>query len=239
MPANIELKIKEGIGEICFSHPKANSLPGELLKKLAQSILDFGKHRDIKVILIKSEGVGAFCAGASFEEFEQLTKQEDAEKYFSGFAKVILAIKNTEKIVIARVQGKAVGGGVGLIAACDYVFACQDAAVRLTELSLGIGPFVIGPAIERKIGKSFYTAMSLDCNWREANWSLEKGLFSSVAQTVQEMDSKIEEFLAQLKKANFLALLQLKKVFWEGTENWEALLQARAKNTADCLLANK
>ena len=183
--------------------------------------------------------MGAFCAGASFEEFKQLTKQKDAEKYFHGFAKVILAIKNAEKIVVARGQGKTVGGGVGLVAACDYAFACQDAAIRLSELSIGIGPFVIGPAVERKIGKSFFTAMSLDGNWREATWCLEKGLFNSVACTISEMDAKIEEFLSQIKKANSFALARLKKVFWEGTENWEKLLQARAKKTAKCLLANK
>lgn len=238
MNTNIELKIKEGIGEICFSHEKANSLPGKLLDQLEKSIRDLGKNKKIKIILIKSEGTGAFCAGASFEEFKQLAKQKDAEKYFSGFAKVILAIKNTEKIVVARVQGKAVGGGVGLIAACDYAFACQDAAVRLTELSIGIGPFVIGPAIERKIGKSFYTAMCLDCNWRDAKWCLEKGLYSSLTSTIAEMDSKIEEFLSQLEKSNSKALLQLKKVFWEGTENWETLLKVRAKKTANCLLSN-
>ena len=165
---------------------------------------------------------------------KQLKTQEEAENYFLGFAKVILAIKNVEKIVITRVQGKAVGGGVGLIAASDYSFASIDSTVRLSELSIGIGPFVIGPALERRMGMSAFAAMSLDCNWKDARWCLEKGLFSDVSSSIVEMDQKIDELLSNLSKCNPLSLVQLKKVLWEGAVDWENLLRQRAKKTASC-----
>lgn len=239
MSGHIKLQVQDQIGEISFSHPKANSLPSELLAQLEKSILDFGNTKELKAILIKSEGVGAFCAGASFDELKQLKTQEEAENYFLGFAKVILAIKNVEKIVITRVQGKAVGGGVGLIAASDYSFAAIDSSVRLSELSIGIGPFVIGPALERRMGIAAFAAMSLDCNWKDAKWCLEKGLFSDVSSSVVEMDKKIAEFLSNLKSFNLLSLVQLKRVIWEGVVGWESLLLERAKKTANCLISCK
>lgn len=235
----VELTIDgRGVATIEFSHPLGNSLPGKVLRKLASTIESAGKDEAVKVILLKSAGDRAFCAGASFDELISIEDFETGKEFFSGFAGVINAIRKAPKFILCRVQGKAVGGGVGLASAADYTFGTKFSSVKLSELAIGIGPFVVGPAVEKKIGNSAFSQMSIDATtWYSAEWAREKGLFTSVHETVEEMDAAIEELIGKLSKSNPEAMMLLKKVFWEGTEHWDELLIQRAQLSGKLVLS--
>jgi methylglutaconyl-CoA hydratase len=236
----VQMTVDErGIAIIEFHHPLSNSLPGKVLRKLAQTIEDAGKDEDVKVILLRSAGEKVFCAGASFDELVSINDLETGKVFFSGFAGVINAIRKAPKFVLCRVQGKAVGGGVGIASAADYTFGTTDAAVKLSELAVGIGPFVVGPAVEKKIGNSAFSQMSIDATtWYSAEWARQKGLYTSVHQTVAEMDSAIETLAVQLSKSNPEAMRLLKNVFWQGTEHWDKLLAERAEMSGKLVLSD-
>lgn len=243
----VTTEISNGIAYITFFHPQSNSLPANILKQLAIHIENAGNNPDAKVIILKSIGEKAFCAGASFDELLNIAEiattnlQEAREKgktFFSGFALVINTIRKAPKFVIGRVHAKAVGGGVGLASAVDYCFATKDASVKLSELAVGIGPFVVGPAVQRKIGLSAFSQMSINATeWFSAQWAKEKGLFYEVFDTSEQMDIAIEKLATQLTKTNPDAIKNLKKVLWENTENWDELLFQRAEISGTLVLS--
>lgn len=236
----VDISVDErGVVTIEFFHPLSNSLPGKVLRKLAQTIEDAGKDENVKVIVLKSAGEKAFCAGASFDELVSIDNLETGKVFFSGFAGVINAIRKAPKFVLCRVQGKAVGGGVGLASAADYTFGTKHAAVKLSELAVGIGPFVVGPAVEKKIGNSAFSQMSIDATtWYSADWAREKGLYTSIHETAEEMDAAIDELADKLSKSNPEAMMLLKKVFWQGTEDWDTLLSERAELSGKLVLSD-
>ncbi|MBA3705339.1 MAG: enoyl-CoA hydratase/isomerase family protein [Bacteroidetes bacterium] len=228
----------KGIATITFFHPKSNSLPGELLCELAENIVVAGNDKNTNVIVLKSDGDKAFCAGASFDELIAIKDIEAGKKFFSGFALVINAIRKAPKFVIARVHGKAVGGGVGIASAADYTLAVDSASVKLSELAVGIGPFVVGPAVERKIGTSAFTALSINAGeWQSAQWAKEKGLYINIFKTVEEMDAAIASLAKTLAQSNPEAMQALKKIFWSGTESWDTLLIERAEISGKLVLS--
>ena len=229
-------EIKNNIAEITFGTPKSNSLPSEILEKLAQTILDEAAKEEVKAILLKSEGEKAFCAGASFDDLLEINDLETSKTFFGGFAKVLNAMRTCRKIVVVRVQGKTTGGGVGIACAADYCFATKDASLALPELNLGIGPFVIGPYVERKIGKSQFTAMAIDADFRSANWAEQHNIYHSVSPTIAEMDTEIAQFLEKLSAKSAYALALIKKVSWEGTEHFDKLMPERILMSASLLL---
>ncbi|MBV2166177.1 MAG: enoyl-CoA hydratase/isomerase family protein [Kaistella sp.] len=229
-------EVKNNIAEITFGTPKSNSLPGEILEKLAQTILESGKDQNVKAILLKSEGEKAFCAGASFDELLEIEELEKSKIFFGGFAKVLNAMRSCGKLVIVRVQGKTTGGGVGIACAADYCFATKDAAMALTELNLGIGPFVIGPYVERKIGKSAYSAMSIDADFRSADWCEKHDVYHSVSENIEKMDEEINAFMEKLSSRSSDALALIKKVSWEGTEHFDQLMPERILMSASLIL---
>lgn len=221
--------IENRIAYVEFGHPASNSFVTELLDRLAQTISDLSENVDVNAILLKSEGEKAFCAGASFDELVAISNLEEGKAFFSGFAKVINAMRVCSKPIIGRIQGKTVGGGVGLASACDYVYATEAAAIKLSEISIGIGPFVIAPAVERKIGKAALAELSFyPTEWKNAYWAKEKGLYAKVYDSISEMDKNIEIHLEKLASYNPEALAAMKKVLWEGTENWSQTLADRA-----------
>lgn len=231
--------IKNGIGTISFHHPKSNSLPSKVLKEFAASIYSMGENQEVKVIIIKSEGDGAFCSGASFDELLALTDFDTAKEFFMGFARVINAIRKVDKFVLGRVQGKAVGGGVGLSCAFDYCFATVEASVKLSELAVGIGPFVVGPAVERKIGTSAFTSLAINAaDWRDADWADRCGMFMDVFATTTEMDEAINKLANTLAKSSPDAMKELKRVAWQGTENWDTFLEQRAEISGRLILSD-
>ncbi len=180
-------EIEHGIATIEFFHPSSNSLPAAILSDLAKTINDIGIDNRVKVIVLRSAGEGAFCAGASFDELMAITNEVEGKKFFSGFAHVINAMRKCHKLIIGRVQGKTVGGGVGLIAATDYTIASESASIKLSELAIGIGPFVVGPAVERKIGTSGFAQLAIDATeWRSSEWAKRHGLYSEVHATTLE-----------------------------------------------------
>ncbi|AQW94391.1 enoyl-CoA hydratase/isomerase family protein [Elizabethkingia anophelis] len=229
-------EIKNNIAEITFGTPKSNSLPGAILEKLAQTILEEGVKKEVKAILIKSAGEKAFCAGASFDELLTIDELETSKKFFGGFAKVLNAMRNCGKIVVVRVQGKTTGGGVGIACGADYCFATKDAALALTEINLGIGPFVIGPYVERKIGKSQFSAMAIDAEFRSAEWAEEHNIYHSVSENIAEMDVKLDDFLQKLSTRSDDALALIKKVSWEGTDYFNMLMPDRIHMSASLIL---
>ena len=230
--------IENQIGIIEFGHPLSNSLPGNILNKLALTITELSKNENCKVILLKSAGDRAFCAGASFDELVAIKDLEEGRIFFSGFAKVINACRTSQKIIIARIQGKAVGGGVGIAASADYAFATKHAAVKLSELAIGIGPFVVGPAVQRKIGLSAMSELAIDATqWRSAEWAQNKGLYSSVSESSEIMDEKINELIQKLANSNPDAMRELKEIFWAGTEDWDELLARRAEISGRLVLS--
>lgn len=234
----VETSVKNGIATIEFMHPQSNSLPGTLLMSLAAEIEKAGHNNEAKVIVLKSSGEKAFCAGASFDELISISDIATGKKFFSGFASVINAMRKAPKFIIARVQGKAVGGGVGLAAAADYTFATEAASAKLSELNVGIGPFVVGPAVERKIGTSAFSSMSINAGeWMSAAWAREKGLYANIYPTVAEMDKAVDELAGKLAQSNPEAMALLKKVFWQGTEDWDKLLSERAEMSGKLVLS--
>jgi len=218
-----------GIATVEFFHPASNSLPGAILRELASAIRDAGEREDVKVIVMKSSGDRAFCAGASFDELVAISNEEEGLAFFSGFALVINAIRTCPKFVIGRVQGKTVGGGVGLAAAADHCFATKFASVKLSELAVGIGPFVVGPAVERKLGVSGMATLAIDArSWKSAAWAAEHGLFAEVFDDADAMDEAVERVAKELASSNPEAMSNLKRVLWEGTDHWGELLLERA-----------
>ena len=230
--------IENQIGIIEFGHPLSNSLPGKILNKLALTITELSKNENCKVILLKSAGDRAFCAGASFDELVAIKDLEEGRIFFSGFAKVINACRTSQKIIVARIQGKAVGGGVGIAASADYAFATKHSAVKLSELAIGIGPFVVGPAVQRKIGLSAMSELAIDATqWRSAEWAQNKGLYSSVSESSEIMDEKINELIQKLANSNPDAMRDLKEIFWAGTDDWDELLARRAEISGRLVLS--
>jgi methylglutaconyl-CoA hydratase len=230
--------IENQIGIIEFGHPLSNSLPGNILNKLALTITELSKNENCKVILLKSAGDRAFCAGASFDELVAIKDLEEGRIFFSGFAKVINACRTSQKIIVARIQGKAVGGGVGIAASADYAFATKHSAVKLSELAIGIGPFVVGPVVQRKIGLSAMSELAIDATqWRSAEWAQNKGLYSSVSESSEIMDEKINELIQKLANSNPDAMRELKEIFWAGTEDWDELLARRAEISGRLVLS--
>jgi methylglutaconyl-CoA hydratase len=222
-------KIENSIATVEFGHPASNSFVAELLDRLTKELYTLSENGNVSLIVLKSEGDRAFCAGASFDELKAITTLEEGKIFFSGFANVINAMRTCSKIIIGRVQGKAVGGGVGLAAACDYVFASVDAAIRLSELTVGIAPLVIAPAVERKIGKAALSELSLaPTEWKNAYWAQEKGLYSKVFDRIDAMDTDLDFFSRKMASYNPQALGEIKKMFWEGTAHWDVLLKERA-----------
>ncbi|OJU77974.1 MAG: enoyl-CoA hydratase [Bacteroidetes bacterium 47-18] len=237
--AYVNISVREGVGEVVFFHPSGNSLPGEILNRIAAGILELGQDAEVKVIVLKSDGAKAFCAGASFDELMAIDNEEKGKVFFSGFARVINAIRVVPKFVIARVQGKAVGGGVGIAAAADYTIATAAAAVKLSELAVGIGPFVVGPAVERKMGNAAFTQLAIDATqWRDARFAQQFGLYAEVYETVEEVDAAVEALCDRLKASSPEAMADLKKVFWEGTEHWDTLLVERAAVSGKLVLSD-
>lgn len=239
MSAYVNLSVSAGLATVEFFHPQSNSLPGELLEKLAQTITEAGANPEVRVILLRSGGEKAFCAGASFDELISIQDEATGLRFFSGFAKVINAIRKVPQFVVGRVQGKAAGGGVGLAAAVDYCFATEAAAVKLSELAVGIGPFVVGPAVQRKLGLSAFSQMTINAtHFYPAQWAKEKGLYTEVYDNAEIMDEAIQALIDKLRNSNPQAMQMLKSIFWEGTENWDELLVKRAGMSGTLVLSD-
>ncbi|WP_369766048.1 enoyl-CoA hydratase/isomerase family protein [Flavobacterium sp. WC2429] len=236
---SLSTKIENKIATVQFGHPASNSFPRQLLDSLTQELNNLSENSAVSVIVLKSVGTGAFCAGASFDELLAVSNQEEGVHFFSGFAHLINAMRTCSKIIVGRIHGKAVGGGVGIAAACDYAFATADASIKLSELAIGIGPFVIEPAVSRKIGKTAMTQMTLAAHeWKTADWALEKGLYAKLAQDQVELDIDIDHFTSKLASYNPDALFEMKKIIWEGTQDWDTLLLERAAVTGQLVLSN-
>jgi methylglutaconyl-CoA hydratase len=228
---------KGGVATIEFSHPKGNSLPGAVLRKLAAEITAAGQRANVNVVALRSAREGPFCAGASFDELVAINDEQTGKQFFLGFALVTLALIRCPKPVVTRVQGKVVGGGVGFVAASDYVIAARGASLRLSELAVGIGPFVVGPAIERKIGPGAFGAMALDADWRTAEWALNAGLYAQVHDSIADVDSAFDALVAKLASSNPEATTRIKRALWTGTEDWDTLLDERAAMSGKLVLS--
>ena len=239
MEAYVNQNIQNGISTIEFFHPAHNSLPGTILAELVKNIHDAGSNNKVKVIVLKSGGARTFCAGASFEELININDAETGKVFFSGFANVINSMRKCPKFIIGRIQGKTVGGGVGIASATDYCMATKFASIKLSELNLGIGPFVVGPAVERKLGLSGMSQIAIDANsFYSADWSKQKGLFMQVYESTEEMDKAIQSFAEKLCSYNPDAMKEMKKVFWSGTEDWDDLLAERAAISGRLVLSD-
>lgn len=234
----VKTEIINQVGYIEFFHPAHNSLPGDVLADLAQAIKTAGTNPSILVIVLKSGGDRTFCAGASFKELINISDKETGHVFFSGFANVINTMRTCPKFIIGRIQGKTVGGGVGLAASTDYCMATKYAAIKLSELNIGIGPFVVGPAIERKIGVSAMSQIAIDADsFYEPTWAMNKGLFTHVFETTEELDQAVKETAEHLCSYNPEAMREMKKVFWSGTDHWDQLLAERAAISGELVLS--
>jgi len=235
----VKSEFHNGVTTIEFFHPQSNSLPLKILDELAQGIHRAGNDDETRLIVLQSAGDKVFCAGASFDELSAIQNAEQGLQFFSGFAHVINAMRICPKFIIARVHGKCVGGGVGLVAASDYAVATEHAEIRLSELSIGIGPFVVGPAVERKIGTSAFSQLTIDAvMWRNAQWGGRKGLFAEVHGTVEGMDESIAKLIHHLIHSSPLAMAEIKKILWRGAENWDQLLLDRAAISGKLVLSS-
>ncbi len=234
----VKTELANRLATITFFHPAHNSLPGHVLADLAKAIREAGEDPEVGLVVLQSAGDRTFCAGASFDELIAIENSDEGKRFFMGFARVINALRSCPKIVVGRVQGKAVGGGVGLAAATDYCMATRYASIKLSELAVGIGPFVVGPAIERKMGLSAMSQLALNATeWRTAQWAKEHGLFAEVFDSTEQLDAYLEDFTQRLLSFNPEALSELKKTFWLGTEHWDELLEERAATSGRLVLS--
>lgn len=230
--------VNRGIARITFHHPQSNSLPGELLRELGDAIHNANSNIDVKVMIVMSTGDKAFCAGASFDELTAINSEEEGLKFFSGFAYVINAMRTASKLILGRVHARAVGGGVGLACSVDYCFATRNAQMKLSELAVGIGPFVVGPAVQRKAGLSAMSQMAIDASsWHSAEWASQQGIYQQLFDDVESMDVAIDSLASRLASSSPEAMKELKRIFWEGTEHWEALLPLRAEISGRLVLS--
>lgn len=236
----IKSEFHNGITRIEFYHPQSNSLPGKILEELASTIHGAGNDPETKLIILQSGGDKTFCGGASFEELAAIQNQEQGLQFFSGFAHVINMMRICPKFIIGRIQGKCVGGGVGIAAAVDYAIAVESAEIKLSELAIGIGPFVVGPAVERKIGLSAFSQLAIDATmWRTSDWARRKGLFAEVHSTIENMDESIQRLAGSLVHSSPQAMAEMKKIFWKGTEHWDKLLIERAGISGRLILSEE
>lgn len=233
----VQVTTSDSIATVSFGGTKGNSLPGALLRELAATIEATGKQPDVNVIVLRSEGDGPFCAGASFDELKSIADEATGKQFFLGFAGVILAMTRSPKPVIVRIQGKTVGGGVGVAAAADYAIATRGASIRLSELAVGIGPFVVGPVIDHKIGRGPYSALALDADWRDAEWAQRHGLYAAVTDSVGELDEAVEALAKKLARSNPEAVARIKGTVWAGTDHWPKLLDERAAMSGKLVLS--
>lgn len=234
----VKQEIQDHICTIEFFHPKSNSLPSHLLAKLAYEIDEAAHNQTARVILLKSAGNGAFCAGASFDELLTIDNEQQGALFFNGFANVINAMRKCPKFIVARVHGKCVGGGVGLVAAADYAIAMEGADVKLSELSIGIGPFVVGPAVERKIGVAAFSQLAIDSTtWRSSGWAGTKGLYAELHPSLELMEASVERLTHSLAQTSAGAVAELKKVFWHDTDHWDTLLQKHARTCGGLVIS--
>ena len=238
MDGYVRSEVAGGIATITFFHPKSNSLPGTLLADLAQAVREAGENPDARVIVLRSDGDGAFCAGASFAELQAIHDAESGKKFFMGFVNLILAMIRAPKFVVTRVHGKAVGGGVGIVSASDFAIAAEGASLKLSELAVGLGPFIVGLPIQKKIGMGPFSAMSIDADWRDAEWGYRHGLYAELHPDVAALDAALHKRVTTLAASNPEAMAQLKKVFWEGTEDWSSQLDARAGMSGTLVLSD-
>ncbi|MBE2230484.1 MAG: enoyl-CoA hydratase/isomerase family protein [Chitinophagaceae bacterium] len=239
MDAYVKSEFHQGLTTIEFHHPQSNSLPGKILDELAKAIHAAGNDEETRLILLRSFGDKAFCAGASFDELAAIGNKEEGLKFFNGFAQVINAMRICPKLIIGRIHGRCVGGGVGLAAAVDYAIATEAAEIKLSELAVGIGPFVVGPAVERKIGMSAYSQLAIDATrWRSAEWARKRGLYAELYNSTEDMDEAISRLVFQLMHSSPEAMAELKKVFWKGTEHWDKLLHERAAISGRLVLSD-
>lgn len=237
--AYVKIEVHKGVATIEFFHPQSNSLPGRLLEELAITIRHAGENPDVIVIILRSAGEKAFCAGASFDELIAIQNEAEGLKFFSGFAQVINAMRTCPKFIIGRIQGRCVGGGVGLAAAVDYAIAVEGADVKLSELAVGIGPFVVGPAVERKMGLAGFSALSIDATgWRNADWARRKGLYAEVHENTANMDEAIHRLAHHLAHSSPEAMKEMKNIYWAGTEHWDTLLLERAAISGRLVLSD-
>jgi len=234
---DVTIAVDEGVGTIEFSHPKGNSLPSALLRQLAEGVQLLGESPEARVIVLGSGGTGPFCAGASFDELVAIDDERAGEEFFSGFARVILAMIRAPKFVLVRVHGRTAGGGVGIAAAGDYTFAVKSASAKLSELSVGIGPFVVGPVIERRIGCGPFSALAVDTDWRDAAWCERHGLYARVSDDADAMDAALGLLAGALRVSNPDAMAGMKRTFWQGTEQWDAMLAERARMSGSLVLS--
>lgn len=234
----VKVEREHGVATIEFFHPQSNSLPGKLLQTLAKDIHSEGLNHTTRVIILRSAGERIFCSGASFDELAAISSVEEGIEFFSGFAEVINAMRRAPQFTIARIHGKCIGGGVGLAAAADYAIAAEGADIKLSELAVGIGPFVVGPAVERKLGLSAFSQLAIDASmWRSADWARRKGLFSELHADIASMDDSIVRLSSTLSHYHPEAMHELKKVFWHGTEHWDKLLHERAAVSGRLILS--
>jgi len=234
---SLYVKLEGSIASIEFGHPAGNSFVSELLDRLAEAFEELSGNGDVKVIVLRSEGDRAFCGGASLTELSSISDPAEGKSFFGGFAKVLNAMRRCSKVIVGRVQGKAVGGGVGLISACDYVYASEKASVKLSELAICIAPLVIEPAVSRKIGIAGFTELTLSPHeWRNAYWAKDKGLFTKVFSSLSELDKELEFHVAKLSSFEAKALQKVKQVLWQDTEHWEELMEERAAMSGELAL---
>ncbi len=235
----VQTETHQGVGVITFFHPRGNSLPSVLLENLARAFQQAAHDPEIRVVVLKSAGDRTFCAGASFDELSSISSEAEGKKFFMGFASVINAMRKCPKLIIGRVQGRCVGGGVGLAAATDYCLATDQAQVKLSELAVGIGPFVVGPAVERKIGRSAFSQLAIDAaQWRNADWARRRGLFAETHPDIDSLDEAVRNLAFTLSHSNPEAMAELKKIFWQGTADWDELLAERASISGRLVLSS-
>ncbi|MFT4750797.1 MAG: methylglutaconyl-CoA hydratase [Neolewinella sp.] len=218
-----------GVRTITFGHPAHNSFPTQQLQALSAALDSASQDDETRSILLRSTGERTFCAGANIDELLAITDNASGQEFFMGFANLLLAMRRCTKPIVVAVQGKAIGGGVGIAAAADYCMATEAASIKLSELAIAIGPFVILPALVRKMGVAATAELSIDTEWHDAAWAKNKGLYQRVFASNEELFTAAAALATKLATYSLQATAELKKALWHGTNHWPSLLEERAE----------
>ena len=194
-----------------------NAFDETMIAELTEVFETLGSAESTRVVVLGAEG-RAFCAGADLRWMERASANTQEANLADArrFAHMMHVIQACAKPVIARVQGAAFGGGVGLCCACDIVIAAPQARFAVSEARFGILPSVIGPYLNNAIGKRHALRLALTAETIDAVRAEQIGLVHQIEE-IGQLDAAIERIIVQLLGNGPEALGEIKRLFAQFT----------------------
>ena len=234
-PRQILLESRNGVATVTLNRPSVrNAFDDALVSELGSSFTRLGHDASVRAIVLAGAG-SVFCAGvdlgwmARSEPGSDSQQRQDADQ----IQRMLRAIDECPCPVIARVQGAAYGGGVGLLAACDIGVVAEDAVFALREVRVGLIPAVIAPFLLQKLGGSQLRRFCLTGEPFSAQVAKSIGLAHEVV-AAKDLDSAVRDFTAHLLQAGPEAVRAAKHLFRQistvpAEERWRLCREANAR----------